>query len=232
MTFGYNANLSKDTISGRIAEFAENLLADLQAERAYDETDQQRPIIFICHSLGGIVVKRALSVAHGRPIYNTLLNATRSIIFMATPHRGSDKASWGGLAGRILGCAKLFTTQTTKLLEELTPFSDILEDYNVDFVNISPTVQIISFFEKEPYVPIGLIVDEWSAKMEVPSETAKIAVSANHQNICRFESEESHEFQTFWRQLRLLVFKAVSGGSRRVGETSLATVTAPAELTG
>lgn len=168
---------------------------------------------------------------------------------MATPHRGSDKASWGGLAGRILGCAKLFTTQTTKLLEELTPFSDILEDYNVDFVNISPTVQIISFFEKEPYVPIGLvshsfhyyrqctfanfqIVDEWSAKMEVPSETAKIAVSANHQNICRFESEESHEFQTFWRQLRLLVFKAVSGGSRRVGETSLATVTAPAELTG
>lgn len=38
MTFGYNANLSKDTISGRIAEFAENLLADLQAERAYDET--------------------------------------------------------------------------------------------------------------------------------------------------------------------------------------------------
>lgn len=38
MTFGYNANLFKDTIQGRIAEFAENLLADLNAERFHDVT--------------------------------------------------------------------------------------------------------------------------------------------------------------------------------------------------
>ncbi len=33
MTFGYNANLWSDTSKGRIAEFSENLLAELTGER-------------------------------------------------------------------------------------------------------------------------------------------------------------------------------------------------------
>ncbi len=42
MTFGYNANVLNDSIEGRIAEFAENLLAELSAER-YHPTVQQHP---------------------------------------------------------------------------------------------------------------------------------------------------------------------------------------------
>lgn len=64
------------------------------------------------------------------------------------------------------------------------------------------------------------------------NEIAKKAVSANHQDICRFTSEESQDFQTFWSQLRMLKRMATQGGSHRVGETSLAAVTSPTDLAG
>lgn len=61
MTFGYNATtfirpLSKSS-SGRTFTFAETLLNDLSDARS-SRVEKSRPIIFIGHSLGGIVIKR------------------------------------------------------------------------------------------------------------------------------------------------------------------------------
>jgi Putative serine esterase (DUF676) len=57
MSFGYNARiLSSDTTLG-IAGFAGQLLTHIQSLRKSD-IEKKRPIIFICHSLGGLVVKK------------------------------------------------------------------------------------------------------------------------------------------------------------------------------
>lgn len=45
--------------------------------------------------------------------------------------------------------------------------------------------------------------------MQVPSETVRIAIPADHRGICRFPSAEPDEFQTFYKQLRCLVFDAI-----------------------
>lgn len=60
MTFGYNATafirpFSKSS-TGRTFTFAEILLNDLSDARS-SRTEKSRPIIFIGHSLGGIVIK-------------------------------------------------------------------------------------------------------------------------------------------------------------------------------
>lgn len=55
----------------------------------------QRPVIFICHSMGGLVVK-SLIVAGATPIdekHHRLVKNTRGILFCGTPHRGSKFAS-------------------------------------------------------------------------------------------------------------------------------------------
>ena len=84
MTFGYNAAYTGDATSGRIRDFGRQLLEALRMER---EHCQSRPLLFVCHSLGGLVVKRAMVKAS--PVnarHNDIFNSAYSIVFLATPH--------------------------------------------------------------------------------------------------------------------------------------------------
>ncbi|KAI4257275.1 MAG: hypothetical protein L6R42_005765 [Xanthoria sp. 1 TBL-2021] len=60
LSFGYDASVAAffgRTSSDTILQHAHTLVAELVADRQL-EGAMNRPIIFICHSLGGIVVKR------------------------------------------------------------------------------------------------------------------------------------------------------------------------------
>ena len=55
------------------------------------------PIVFICHSLGGLMVKQMLREANddrlSNPAADKLLSATKGVVFAATPHFGSLQAN-------------------------------------------------------------------------------------------------------------------------------------------
>ncbi len=79
---------------------ANELVEAIRIER--DEA-QSRPIIFLCHSMGGLLVKQALVNAHNNPRYTTIKTATSGLAFFATPHDGGDRllVNLGMLASRI-----------------------------------------------------------------------------------------------------------------------------------
>src|SRR5258708_36627931 len=72
------------------------------------------PIAFICHSLGGLIVKQVLRAANeqrSNPDLADFLDRTRQVVFIATPHTGSGKATlmeqlrfiaWGSDSARDL----------------------------------------------------------------------------------------------------------------------------------
>src|SRR4051794_2103562 len=93
---------------------------------------QTRPIIFLGHSLGGLVIKQALIKSagynsHGRhPTLGEIYANTKGVIFLGTPHRGSDKEGLGEVVSKIAKFS--FRQPNEQLLQTLKPVSHILEN--------------------------------------------------------------------------------------------------------
>ena len=84
----------------------------------------RRPVVFVTHSLGGLLVKKMMQSALGlkTPAWQALARHTRGIVFIATPHSGAALATFVGYIGGLLG--------TTVSVGELTASSAALMELN------------------------------------------------------------------------------------------------------
>ena len=65
----------------------------------------ERPIMFICHSLGGLLAKQILRKASDATDSRKkqVAQQTRAVLFLATPHAGADLASFVDAFRTVLG---------------------------------------------------------------------------------------------------------------------------------
>lgn len=101
-SFGYDAEVVLTKSQAELDGFARSLLNKLRVERDHDL--QSRPLIFICHSMGGIVLKKALTIARleADDEFPFLRSSVKGMFFLGTPHRGSDAVRWPQLLADIL----------------------------------------------------------------------------------------------------------------------------------
>ena len=127
MTFGYESAWAfSNSVSG-IRDKALDLLNRLSAKR--NDDTYRRPIVFICHSLGGIVVKKALIFAHERSsAFNDILTNTKAIAFLAVPHKGSGTAWWGNFAANVLKSASIGLSTNAALVADRRKDSSALTE--------------------------------------------------------------------------------------------------------
>lgn len=147
LVYGYNA----DVYSGRpdrspsdnfIYQHAQTLVTSLTLFRKSEGTSQN-PIIWICHSLGGILLKRALLYsndlrAQQHECYRSIYICTYGIVFLGTPHTGSDAAGWGlmlqGMADAVI--PRRFFASESVLLRTLKRDNETLANINSHFLDI------------------------------------------------------------------------------------------------
>ncbi|KAI0110359.1 Alpha/Beta hydrolase protein [Nemania sp. FL0031] len=204
ITWGYDANIanaltyaSLETISGH----ADTLLSDLVRIRR----EITRPIIFICHSLGGLIVKQALitSASYYKRYLtlNQIYTSTAGVVFMGTPHRGSSTVSYGEIVAKF---AKLLLRQPNdELLQTLRPDSHILDKQRHDFTTISNDMTIVCIREELP-TGMGLIVPQVSASYDAFNVMCG-AIHANHMSMVKFANNGDEGYKRTIHYIQCIV---------------------------
>lgn len=212
-TLGYAANLSGWTgESMPIADRGTQVL-----EEFANEGIGARPIVFVVHSMGGIVVKQLLrhAVSYGVERYKPIAKQTRGIVFVATPHSGSDLASFAEFARVVL--------RTNEQVSELRSHDSRLRELHNWFRNFQRESNLAcrTFCEKREVrtvagvkLPKGLIVvNETSAEPNIPGEVA-IPLDEDHVSICKPLDRE----RPLYKSVRTFVGSIVSQSNPRAND--------------
>ena len=172
-TLAYDASPSKWLgASMPLVDRATNVLTRLEVEGIGG-----RPLFFVCHSLGGLVVKQTLRSALelGESNWRQIVHNTRGIVFLATPHTGARLADYLGALGSIL---RLSVT-----MGELEASAPALRDLNVWYRQKATDLSIETFALFETRDTHGVrVVDEAS---DDPGQGVPRAVDADHFSICK-----------------------------------------------
>ncbi|KAI1801665.1 hypothetical protein F4811DRAFT_451374 [Daldinia bambusicola] len=205
MTFGYDSSLLLSNSKGRIEDFARDLLNRLWVTRHGQEASK-RPIVFIAHSLGGIVVKKALILAHENDHYfGNILSSTIGIMFMGTPHHGSKIADWTSFLRSLIHITSGTQLIRADLVKELCTHSETLHDISESFLPRSIGLNIMSFIELQIERPLtALVVPNKSARLNLPNEMV-FPVNTHHRNICRYSSKNDQTYVLVEGSLKSLV---------------------------
>ncbi|KAI5918945.1 NACHT and WD domain protein [Camillea tinctor] len=211
-TFGYNANFLKaGNMSKSIRDFATALLFDLKYAKTEEKEDLNMghtPLIFVVHSMGGLVIKEAYMKGENDPEYQLIIKAISAIIFLATPHRGSNLAV---SLNRILQSSII--TNSKHYVSELAKNSFTLQRLNDEFRHIAPRLDIFSFYETQPtslgLMHAKLIVERDSSILGYPGEVSN-ALDADHHGVCKYDSPSDPNYIMVRNVLKTLMSKAIS----------------------
>ena len=172
-TYGYNAEVMKagSRSSTSILDFAKGLLYDMRffiddaaaslsigkvrmicvstfisfQENIADSSRIKVPIIFVAHSMGGLVVKEAYIQGGTDPQYQDLIRNVTAILFLATPHRGSNFAD---ILNRILSVSLISAPK--EYVNDMSKNSGTLQRINETFRHVVKGLSIVSLYETRP----------------------------------------------------------------------------------
>ena len=162
----------------------------------------ERPIVFVTHSLGGIIVKEALRVSQHRG--DSILKKTRCVVFLSTPHAGAAVANAAGyLAPIVRGLGALapmlgpfgillrlviepvaFFVRSSSLTSQLKKNDAALLSLNYWYRSLS-NIETHAFYETELTYRCVHVVDPASADPGTPSCQPIRADRKDHVSICK-----------------------------------------------
>lgn len=198
LTYGYDAYVVRGSVAGsnRLIDHATNLLNDLTTDRDLHNA-ASRPIIFVAHSLGGLVCKKAILSSRNNPDAHlrNVFNHTKGVIFMGTPHKGSWMADWARIPASALGLVK---STNKSLLEILRTDNQLLEAIQIEFWSMIRELQgegrrleVTCFYEELGLPVVDKVVSKESATLE---GYKMISIHANHGDMVRFSSANDNGF--------------------------------------
>ena len=223
LTYGYDTNV-RHWAAGQVSQktlydHANDLLTSLEAMRR-GATEQKRPILFIVHSLGGLVTKVALRKARDclstKPHIHQIYGSTSGLIFFGTPHRGADPRNFFhhmlSALGPILG-----VQVNNRIVNALMPEDERLAEWGAEFLTMCHERKWLVYSFQEEYGVAGLfgkkVVEDSSSCLDDPTVETKQHIASNHMDMCRFGDAESPEYLKVAAAITFILDKIASNPS-------------------
>lgn len=217
LTFGYNASFragAPKSVSN-IADFAKELLYEMafgKSESGDDLGIGRVPIIFVVHSMGGLIVKKAYLLGQNDEGYQNVVRSISAMVFMATPHRGTNLAE---VLNRVL---MVSWNSPRNFIGDLSKSSPVLEELNEQFRHIAPKLSIVSFYETLA-TSIGpkkiMVLEKDSAILGYPMEVSR-ALDADHHGVCKYSSPRDSNYLSVRNVLKSLVGRFRTKGAKAI----------------
>ncbi|KAL9007881.1 MAG: hypothetical protein Q9173_006937, partial [Seirophora scorigena] len=206
LVYGYDTKvrhaLGAPVSHNTVYDIASDFLAILEAER---RSQPPWPLIFIAHSLGGIVVKDLLRQSYGsqdqdhRSHLHQIYQATAAVIFFGSPHRGADPR---GVLGRVLEQAvrAAGVTVNEQIVNTLLPTSERLTElrnefgpmarqYGVQYLG-GKSVQYLGGKKESLFT----VVEDVSSCLDDASLEYTQHITSDHTDMCRSSGVQDREY--------------------------------------
>ncbi|KAG8750768.1 hypothetical protein FRC14_000247 [Serendipita sp. 396] len=202
MAFEYNSRWLYEADFQGLEEHASALLDALVEQRQHSFS---RPILFIGHSYGGLVVKQALVLSHkfeteGTDHRKWIARAESGIIFLGTPHQGSNYGMIALALSFIYRPLGGNYTQVLKLLSDGERLVQLDNEFK-EVLSRGATKRTICFYETKGQVwtwAFGPLVTRLSARL---GQGPEVAMECNHNEMNRF-SERDERYEKFIGKLK------------------------------
>ncbi|KAI8271594.1 hypothetical protein K4K56_003168 [Colletotrichum sp. SAR 10_98] len=225
LLYGYNASLRGSESSQNLADFGDQLATSVRSIRPLSNTPTQskpRPIVFIAHGLGGLVVKEAMYSLAKKDEFNA--HCICGLVFFGVPHQGLLVKPW----------LRLIKEQPSQqLVENLKPGSPYLKRLDKSFqdaINVEG-LKVVSVLEemntqdtqknnrgavgragdRELLVPTSSALGHWPKSMSL----GHVAINRNHDSLPKFRGRFDADYQTFKHCLQDMWATAVEDVQRR-----------------
>lgn len=185
---------------------------------AHDQRLGGRPIHWVGHSMGGLVIKHILCKARLDPDWSSIAQAHTAVTFLGTPHHGADLANWrdyfsnflqatdlilqGGswsTAGRLLNSVReaVDGQKRQSHIEQLTKHNRDLGKLNEEFAlwmrdahQSGRLLSVRNYMESLPV--LGAVTVVPNASVRLSNGIAKdLGVQEDHFSICKFASHKN-----------------------------------------
>jgi hypothetical protein len=170
----------------------------------------EHPIIFVAHSLGGLVVKQVLRIAadHRGRDTASIFDKTRGVVFLGTPNVGSHLANWADRFRWLL--------RPSEATGSLNANDAYLRDLNMWYRDhsVEACVETMVFFETKP-TKGAMVVEAMSADPGLAG-VRPIPIDSDHISICKPAGRDT----TLYRTVHRFIDEMTQPGSellRRIG---------------
>ncbi|KAL6412562.1 hypothetical protein AUP68_03765 [Ilyonectria robusta] len=210
MTYGYESHVPQSRSFQNIADLASNFQRTLEMiNRANDD----KPILIIAHSLGGLIVQEALMtmLKSDEESENLAAEAVRGLVFFGVPHRGMDIKS---LIPMVTG------NPNEELIQSLNKYKVDDKKYEAFPAGLGEgKPEVIYFYETSKSStavkgsdgkwsmrgPLRILVDKDSATNSARTDRV-CPINRNHSNLVKF-SEHDHILATVLEEIERLAVR-------------------------